>query len=85
MFLSSGHGSAGHLVALEEATHAIERLYGMKMVSLSSKLIPEVLGGGAQIGDQTFAVGNPLGLVGSLSAGVISGLDRSFRVAGGRT
>ena len=46
LFLSSGHGSAGHLVALEEATHAVERRYGMKMVSLSSKLIPEVLGGG---------------------------------------
>jgi len=46
LFISSGHGAAGHLVALEEATHAVERDYGMKMVSLSSKLIPEVLGGG---------------------------------------
>ena len=48
-------------------------------------IVPEVLGGGAQIGDETFAVGNPLGLVGSLSAGVISGLDRSFPLADGRT
>ena len=45
LFLASGHGSTGHLVALEEAAHAIERGYGMKMVSLSSKLIPEVLSG----------------------------------------
>jgi S1-C subfamily serine protease len=48
-------------------------------------IVPEVLGGGAQIGDPTFAVGNPLGLVGSLSAGVISGLNRSFPLADGRT
>jgi S1-C subfamily serine protease len=50
-----------------------------------SVIVPEVLGGGAQIGDDTFAVGNPLGLVGSLSAGVISGLDRSFPQPNGRT
>ncbi|HEY5668720.1 MAG TPA: trypsin-like peptidase domain-containing protein [Anaerolineales bacterium] len=34
--------------------------------------------GGAHIGDEVFAVGNPLGLTGSLSAGVISGFNRSF-------
>jgi S1-C subfamily serine protease len=48
-------------------------------------IVPEVLGGAAQVGDDAFAVGNPLGLVGSLSAGVISGLDRSFQLADGRT
>ena len=42
-------------------------------------IVPAVLGGGARIGDETFAVGNPLGLAGSLSAGVISGLDRTSR------
>jgi S1-C subfamily serine protease len=52
---------------------------------LPSVIVPEVLGGSAQIGDQTFAVGNPLGLVASLSAGVISGLDRSFPLPDGRT
>ena len=31
-----------------------------------------------RIGDEVFAVGNPLGLAGSMSAGVISGFDRSF-------
>jgi creatinine amidohydrolase len=45
LFLASGHGALGHLIALEEATHGIERRYGMKMVSLSSTLIPEVLSG----------------------------------------
>ena len=31
-----------------------------------------------RIGDEVFAVGNPLGLTGSMSAGVVSGFDRSF-------
>jgi S1-C subfamily serine protease len=41
-------------------------------------IVPAVLGGGLRVGDEAFAVGHPLGLVGSLSAGVISGLDRSI-------
>ncbi len=50
-------------------------------------IVPAVLGStsGLQIGDEAFAVGHPLGLVGSLSAGVISGLERSIPVGGGRT
>jgi S1-C subfamily serine protease len=45
---------------------------------------PAVLGGSPQVGDEAFAVGNPLGLVASLSAGVISGLNRTFTPAPGR-
>jgi S1-C subfamily serine protease len=43
---------------------------------------PAILGnpGGLRVGDEAYAVGHPLGLVGSLSAGVISGLNRSFRL-----
>lgn len=41
-------------------------------------VVPATLGGGVRVGDDTYAVGHPLGLVGSLSAGVISGLDRSI-------
>ena len=52
---------------------------------LPAVIVPAVLGPNPQVGDETFAVGNPLGLVGSLSAGVISGLDRTFKVANGRT
>jgi S1-C subfamily serine protease len=48
-------------------------------------VVPAVLGGGAQVGEEAFVVGHPLGLVGSLSAGVISGLDRSFPLGNGRT
>lgn len=42
-------------------------------------IVPAVLGGGAiQVGDETFAIGNPLGLTASFSSGVISGLDRTI-------
>jgi S1-C subfamily serine protease len=45
-------------------------------------IVPAVLGNprAMRIGDQAFAVGNPLGLVASMSAGVISGFDRSIPV-----
>jgi S1-C subfamily serine protease len=46
---------------------------------------PVVLGSSPQVGDPVFAVGNPLGLEASLSAGVVSGLDRTFTVTNGRT
>jgi S1-C subfamily serine protease len=49
---------------------------------LPAVIAPEVLGGGAGVGDEAFAVGNPVGLVGSLSVGVISGLDRTFAPKG---
>lgn len=43
-------------------------------------IVPAVLGnpGTMRVGDEAYAVGNPLGLAGSMSAGVISGFDRSF-------
>lgn len=47
-------------------------------------LIPAVLGnpGSMQVGDEAFAVGNPFGLYGSMSSGVISGFNRSFQPVG---
>jgi S1-C subfamily serine protease len=47
-------------------------------------VVPAVLGGGGQVGDDAYAVGHPLGYVGSLSAGVISGLDRSVEGENGQ-
>ncbi len=46
-----------------------------------AQLYPAVLGNpnAVRIGDEAYVVGNPLGLYGSMSAGVISGLDRSFQ------
>lgn len=45
-------------------------------------LIPAVLGNpnALRVGDEAFVVGNPLGLFGSMSGGVISGFDRSFKI-----
>jgi S1-C subfamily serine protease len=48
-------------------------------------IVPAVLGGAGQIGDETYAVGHPLGFVGSLTSGVISGLDRTVEAPDGRT
>jgi S1-C subfamily serine protease len=47
-------------------------------------VVPAVLAGGGEVGDEAYAVGHPLGYVGSLSAGVISGLDRSAEGESGR-
>lgn len=47
-------------------------------------LVPAVIGDSSamRVGDETFALGNPLGLPGSLSAGVISGFDRAITPEG---
>ena len=51
---------------------------------LPQKLIPAVLGNPAamHVGDDAFVVGNPFGLYSSMSAGVISGFERSFQPPG---
>jgi S1-C subfamily serine protease len=43
-------------------------------------IVPAVLGNpnAMRVGDQAFVLGNPLGFAGSLSAGVISGFDRTL-------
>jgi S1-C subfamily serine protease len=44
-------------------------------------LVPATLGnpGALRVGSEAFVVGNPFGLAESMSAGVVSGLDRSFK------
>ena len=46
--------------------------------ALPGMVLPATIGNsaGLRVGDEVFAAGNPMGLVGSLSAGVVSGLDR---------
>jgi putative serine protease PepD len=44
---------------------------------LPSIVVPATLGGAAGIGASVVAIGDPLGLTDSVSAGVVSGLDRS--------
>lgn len=55
----------------------------LTVATLPPTIVPAVLGGGAQVGDAVFAVGNPLGLRYSLTAGVVSGLDRTTTVKNG--
>jgi S1-C subfamily serine protease len=45
-------------------------------------IVPAVLGnpGAMRVGDEAYVVGNPFGLYGSMSSGVISGFDRTFRL-----
>ncbi|GAA2740017.1 hypothetical protein GCM10009868_00460 [Terrabacter aerolatus] len=52
---------------------------------LPDTVVPAVIGGSVPVGAPVFAVGHPLGLEDSLSAGVVSALDRTVRVKGDRT
>jgi S1-C subfamily serine protease len=49
-----------------------------------SLIVPAMLGNpnAMRVGDEAFAVGNPFGLYSSITAGVISGFNRSFQPAG---
>jgi S1-C subfamily serine protease len=47
-------------------------------------IVPAVLGSVGQVGEDAYAVGHPLGYFDSLTSGVISGLDRTITVKGGR-
>ena len=58
----------------------------MDIAVLQARVLPELyvpatLGnpGALQVGDEAFVVGHPFGLYGSMSAGVISGFDRTFQ------
>ncbi|MDN5768464.1 MAG: trypsin-like peptidase domain-containing protein [Humibacillus sp.] len=51
---------------------------------LPETVVPAVLGSIVPVGAPVFAVGHPLGLADSLSAGVVSALDRTVSVEGGR-
>ncbi len=52
----------------------------LRAASPPAQIVPAVLGNpnAMNVGDEAYAVGNPFGLYGSMTAGVISGFDRSF-------
>jgi S1-C subfamily serine protease len=52
--------------------------------TLPELFLPATLGnaGAMQVGDEAYVVGNPFGLYGSMSAGVISGFNRTFQPPG---
>ncbi len=62
-------------VASSDVSHDIAVL---SPSTLPRVVVPAVLGGTPQVGEAVFAVGNPLDLIASLSAGVVSGLNRTF-------
>jgi S1-C subfamily serine protease len=69
-------------IQTSDATHDIASLTPQHPPAV---IVTAVLGGGVRIGDDVFAVGHPLGLVDTLTAGVVSGLDRTFKGANGQT
>jgi S1-C subfamily serine protease len=81
-------------VRFADGTRATARVASKKVDSdiavlsvdrLPQVVVPAVLGGAPQVGDNVFADGNPLGLQASLSAGVVSATGRSVRSENGRT
>lgn len=53
----------------------------LQTYQLPEILVPAILGnpGAMRVGDEAFTVGNPFGLYSSMSAGVISGFNRTFQ------
>ena len=52
--------------------------------TLPQPVVPATLGGAAEVGGEVVAIGNPLGLAYSVSAGVVSALGRTATSRGGR-
>jgi S1-C subfamily serine protease len=50
---------------------------------LPQVVVPAVMGGGAQVGDPVFPVGHPFSLGGTLTAGVVSAVDREVSTPAG--
>jgi S1-C subfamily serine protease len=69
-------------ITVQQPEHDIAVL---SVQQIPAQLVPATIGnpGAMRVGDQVFAVGNPLGLYSSMSAGVISGLNRSFQPSNG--
>ena len=76
VFFADGTEARADVVASEP-----ERDIAVLMADKAPEVIvPAVMGGGAGVGDEVIAVGHPLGLTNSLSAGVVSGLGRSIPI-----
>ena len=66
-------------IAVRQPEHDIAVL---RASQLPAVLVPATLGNpnAVRIGSEAFAVGNPFGLYGSISSGIVSGLGRSFQM-----
>lgn len=87
-------GSAQIRVRFADGTEASARVASSQAATdiavlavdkLPEVVVPAVMGGAPPVGHDVFAVGNPLGLQASLTAGVVSANDRSIRTEDGRT
>ncbi len=87
------HGSSEGMATFADGTEhdfevvGTDRLSDLAVIRVrSSDLEPAELGDaqGLRVGQLVVAVGNPLGFGGSVSAGVVSALGRSFRTENGR-
>ena len=72
---------AGAVVAVAQPENDIAVLAVDKLPEV---LVPAVMGNpnAMRVGDEAYAVGNPFGLYSSMSAGVISGFNRTFEAPG---
>ena len=73
--------TAGAVIATTNPKLDIATLSPAKLPQV---VVPATLGGGADVGAPVVAIGNPLGLTDSVSAGVISGLNRTADTDNGK-
>ena len=80
VFFADGTEAKGKITSIQPE----KDIATLQTDTLPKILVPAVMGnpGAMRVGDDAYAVGNPFGLYGSFSAGVISGLERSFKAEG---
>ncbi|GAB4059931.1 S1C family serine protease [Catellatospora paridis] len=74
---ADGSSTPAKIAAADPATD----IAALTPEKLPEVLVPAVLGGVPGIGEQVVAIGDQLGLTGSATTGVVSGLERSVTVA----
>ncbi len=76
-----------HVQALVVATEPEHDIAVLQPIERPGLIVPAVVGNprAMRVGDEAYAVGNPFGLPGSMSNGVISGFDRALTPRGSDT
>ena len=67
-----------------QSTQAANDIAVLRASKPPSTIVPAVLGNprSVRVGSEAYVIGNPFGLSGSMSAGVVSALDRTFQLPG---
>src|SRR5436853_557298 len=73
--------ASGVAAALVTAAQPEDDIAVLRARQPPAHIVPATLGNpnAMTVGDEAYVVGNPFGLYGSMSAGVISGFNRAFR------